>query len=168
MISALGRNMYTQELRSAAGHGRHPTHLSWSVGADQTQTHKWVLLWKHCHGCSRNKGWLQGKKLPSAQGKSDRCFHVWAVSYPHAGSRRLPNQYGCSMGWMACPWSLSGLGQVPSPLVGHEVQEKDLEGFHSRLRQGQTHRCPGQIEMKAREIVHKSDGFTFSLLTSPP
>lgn len=60
----------------------------------------------------------------------------------------------------------SGLGQIPSPLVGHEVQEKDLKRFHSRLRQGQTHRCPGQIGMKVREIVHKSDGFTFSQLST--
>lgn len=47
-----------------------------------TKTHKRVLLRKHCHGYSRNKGRLQGKKPPSARGKSDRCFHVWAVSLP--------------------------------------------------------------------------------------
>lgn len=64
-------------------------------------------------------------------------------------------------GWL-CSWHDSGLGQAPSPLTGHEVQ-KDLQGLCSRLRQGQTHRCPRHTGMKAREIVHKSDGFTFPL-----
>lgn len=70
-----------------------------------------------------------------------------------------------SDGWL-CPWHDLGLGQVPDPLVGHEVQEKDLQELCSRLRQGQTHRCSEQTRMKAREIVHKSNGFTFPL--SPP
>lgn len=68
---------------------------------------------------------------------------------------------GSGMGWVALHHN-SGLGQVPSPLTGHEVQQ-NLQGLHSRLRQGQTRRRPGQTGTKAREIVHKSDGFTFPL-----
>lgn len=65
-------------------------------------------------------------------------------------------------GWL-WPWHSSGLGEVPSPLKGHKVKEKDLQELHSMLRQGQTCRCPGQTRMKAKGTVHKSNRFIFLL-----
>ena len=112
-----------------------------------TKTHKQVLLRKYCHGYSRNKGRLQGKKSPSAPGEIRLLLSCLGCVATHALGVSVAAAWD---GWL-CPWHDLGLGQVPDPLVGHKVQEKDLQGLFSRLRQGQTHRHPGQTGTKARE-----------------